>query len=122
MGLWAELKSGAAKTGGWPRQSGLNSEAQSRDREPGLQKMRQAWREISNLWDEIETSGGSLAWEWILRGSLHGEKIRAAEGRVNAIGSLGDPAALAAACDGLVNAWREGIEAWKRKAHCKKEA
>ena len=83
-------------------------------RETGLEKMRQAWQRISDLWDEIESSGGSVAWEWILRGSPHGAKIRAAEDRVNAVGSQGDLAALAAACDGLVNAWREGIEDWKK--------
>ncbi len=85
-----------------------------RDRELGLEKMRQAWQRISDLWDEIESSGGSVAWEWILRASPHGPKIRAAEDRVNAIGSQGDPAALVAACDALVNAWREGIEGWER--------
>lgn len=86
----------------------------SHDREPGLEKMRQAWQRISDLWDEIESSGGSVAWEWILRGSPHGPRIQAADDRVNAVGSMGDPAALAAACDGLVNAWREGIEGWRK--------
>ena len=84
-------------------------------REPGLEKMRQAWRQISDLWDQVEAEGdGNSAWEWILRGSQHGHKIRVAEDRVDKVGSRGDPAELTAACFGLVNAWREGIDGWKR--------
>lgn len=97
-------------------------ECRTRNREPGLEKMRQAWQRISDLWDEIESSGGSIAWEWILRGSLHGPKIQAAEDRINQIGSRGDPAALTAACDGLVNTWREGIEGWKRRMNSRTRA
>lgn len=97
-----------------PGSSGPNLEAQPRDREPGLERMRQTWREISSLWSEIETSGGSLAWEWILRGSPHGAKIQAAQGQVDAIGSQGNPAVLASACDAWVSAWRDGIEGWKK--------
>jgi hypothetical protein len=77
--------------------------------------IRQAVYQIADLWNAIEHTGGSIAWEWILRGSLHGRLIGAAEDQVNAIGSRGDPAALAAACDAWVSAWREGIEAWKRQ-------
>jgi len=70
--------------------------------------------QISDVWGEIGPCGGSIAWEWILRGSPHGPKIRAAEDRVNAIGSNGNPVALAAACDAWVSAWRDGIEGWKK--------
>ena len=78
--------------------------------------------QISDAWDMTEPSEGDNAWEWILRGSKHGRLIEAEEDRVNAVGRRGDPAALKAACDAWVNAWREGIEAWKRTAHSKKEA
>ena len=78
--------------------------------------------QISDAWDMTEPSEGDNAWEWILRGSKHGRLIEAEEDRVNAIGSRGDSARLQAACEAWVNAWREGIEAWKRTAHSKKEA
>ncbi len=113
MGLWTEVKRGAVGSAGGAAPSGPNLEAQPRDWEPGLERMRKAGRQISDAWNEIESSGGSIAWEWILRGSAHGPKIQAAEDRVNAIGSRGDPAALASACDSFVAAWREGIEGWK---------
>ncbi len=84
-------------------------------REPGLEKMREAWRQVSEVWGEVEANdNGDNAWEWILRASPHGPQIRAAEDRVDKVGSTGDPTELTAACFGLVNAWREGIEGWKR--------
>lgn len=72
--------------------------------------------QISDLWNEVETSGGSLAWEWIVHGSPHGSLIRQAEDRVNAVGSKGDSNALASACDAWLAAWRRGIQDWKRCA------
>ena len=70
--------------------------------------------QIADAWDMTEPSEGDNAWEWILRGSKHGRLIEAAEDHMNAIGSQGDPAALRAACEAFVTAWRDGIAAWKR--------
>ena len=70
--------------------------------------------QIADAWDMTEPSEGDNAWEWILRGSKHGGLIEAAEDHMNAIGSQGDPAALRAACEAFVTAWRDGIAAWKR--------
>lgn len=110
MSLWAEVKRGSTKPTGEP----------ARMPEPGNQAtgkdlIRQTLKKIADLWTEIEASGGSIAWEWILQGSTHGARIRQAEDRVNAIGSRGNPASLKAACDAWQFAWREGIEAWKRR-------
>ena len=112
MGLWAETKVGAAK----PAALGADPRAKrSVEQQAGKEIIRQALNRISSLWDQIETSGGSIAWEWILRGSPHGPVIRAAEGQVDRIGSKGDPAALQSACDAWVASWREGIEGWGRQ-------
>ena len=43
-------------------------------------------------------------------------RIQKAEELIDKIGSRGDPAALASACNAWVSAWRDGIEAWKKKA------
>jgi hypothetical protein len=68
---------------------------------------------IAELWNEVESSGGSVAWEWILRESVHGPKIRRAEARVDAVGSEGDQAALASACGVWLAAWGDAILEWK---------
>lgn len=84
------------------------------DRISGKAKINDAIHQISKLWDEVEHSGASVAWEWILRGSLHGARIRQADARVDAIGSKSDQTALQSACDSWVTAWQEGIKAWKK--------
>ena len=108
MSLWAELKRESAKPSGEPARM-----IEPGDQSTGKEMMRQTLTNIADLWSEIDASGGSIAWEWILQGSTHGARIRQAEDRMNAIGSRGNPAALKTACDAWQNAWREGIEAWK---------
>jgi hypothetical protein len=81
----------------------------------GKALIRETLNRIADAWSEIEHSGGSPAWEWILRSSSHGNLIRQAEDRVDAIGSRGDPAVLKAACDAWLLAWSDGIEAWERR-------
>jgi hypothetical protein len=61
----------------------------------GAMDMESAIQQISKMWDEVEHSGGAIAWDWILRRSYHGAKLRRAEERVDTIGSKGQPAALA---------------------------
>jgi hypothetical protein len=51
-------------------------------------------QQISKMWDEVEHSGGAIAWEWVLRRSHHGTIILRAKERVDTIGSRGDPASL----------------------------
>jgi hypothetical protein len=71
----------------------------------GKSVINNAIQQISQMWDEVEHSGGAIAWEWILRKSHHGARIRKAEERVDT---------LASACNDWVAAWRDGIEAWKK--------
>ena len=73
-----------------------------------------AVEQISRLWEEVDHSEGTTAWEWIMRRSHHGGIIRGAEERVDIVGSGGDPDALLSACNSWVAAWRNGIEAWKK--------
>ena len=73
-----------------------------------------AVEQISRLWEEVDHSEGTTAWEWIMRRSHHGGIIRGAEERVDIVGSGGDPDELASACNTWVAAWRNGIEAWKK--------
>jgi hypothetical protein len=73
--------------------------------------------QIAELWNEVETSGGSLAWEWISNGSHHRALIRLAEDRVNAVGSKGKREALESACAAWLAAWREGIRDWNNSGH-----
>ena len=73
-----------------------------------------AVEQISRLWEEVDHSEGTTAWEWIMRRSHHGGIIRGAEQRVDIVGSGGDPDELASACNTWVAAWRNGIEAWKK--------
>ena len=97
-------------------QTGGKPEEAAGDGIAGKKRIKDAIDRISDLWSEIESSGGSIAWEWILRGSHYGMRIQKAEDLINKIGSRGDPAALASACNSWVSAWRDGIEAWKKKA------
>lgn len=80
----------------------------------GKRLIRETLDQIAAAWEKIERCEGDLVWEWILRGSHHGELIHQAENRVDAIGSRGDKVALKAACDAWLLAWRDGIEDWKR--------
>ncbi len=122
MGLWQELTAAKVEpeiaenlaSSSVEICSAGMSESMGKDRTAGKEKIRDAIQQISKSWDEVEHSGGSLAWEWILRGSLHGARICQAEARVDAIGSKGDQTALQSACDSWVTAWQEGIKAWKK--------
>ncbi len=124
MGLWQQMKSGKtpsereeSEAAFSPEtQTGGNLEKEPGDVSAGKKWIRNAIDRISDLWSEIESSGGSIAWEWILRGSHYGMRIQKAEELIDKIGSRGDPAALASACNAWVSAWRDGIEAWKKKA------
>ena len=115
MSLWAEVTRGGSKDDSQPSQT-ERSETKMGDVAAGKALIRKTIDRISEAWSEVEHSGGSVAWEWILRGSHHGTKIQKAEDLINTIGSRGDPAALASACNAWVSAWRDGIEAWKKKA------
>jgi hypothetical protein len=123
LGLWQELTATKAEpeisknpAGSSPEICSVGmSENRGEDRISGKAKINDAIQRISKLWDEVEHSGASVAWEWILRGSLHGARIRQAEARVDAIGSKGDQAALLSACNSWVTAWQEGIIAWRKK-------
>ena len=81
----------------------------------GKALINRAIDEIINLWDQVEESGASIAWEWIMRSSPYGRKIKAAENEVDRIGSTGDLTALDYACKAWVSSWREGIEGWKKQ-------
>ena len=124
MGLWQQMKSGkitpereGSEAGFSPEtQTGGKPEEAADDGIAGKKRIKNAIDRISDLWSEIESSGGSIAWEWILRGSHYGMRIQKAEELKDKIGSRGDPAALASACNSWVSAWRDGIEAWKKKA------
>jgi hypothetical protein len=50
-----------------------------------------------------------------MRGSPHGQKIKAAENEVDRIGSTGDLTALEYACTAWVSSWRDGIEGWNKQ-------
>ncbi len=124
MGLWQQIKSGQIAC----EESEIPAGATNRigsfstdNREPwnvaaGKALIGRTIHQIAELWNEIETSGGSLAWKWIVHGSPHGDLIRQAEDRVNAVGSKGDRKALAMACEGWLAAWRRGIQNWKRSS------
>ena len=124
MGLWQQMKSGKVTPEKAESRAGFSPEPQTSrkpgeapgDASAGKKRIKDAIDRISDLWSEIESSGGSIAWEWILRGSHYGMRIQKAEDLIDKIGSRGDPAALASACNAWVSAWRDGIEAWKKKA------
>jgi hypothetical protein len=112
MALWQQLKAGnIVPEVDEDVTMGLSTEINVT---AGKDVINNAIQQISKMWDEVEHSGGAIAWEWILRKSHHGARIRKAEERVDTIGSKGDPAALASACNDWVAAWRDGIEAWKK--------
>jgi hypothetical protein len=77
--------------------------------------IQEAVDKISELWDAIENSGGSAAWDWIIKESPYRKEIQESEDNVNRIGSAGDLVKLRAACAAWVSAWRQGIEAWKMR-------
>ena len=112
MSLLAEIKQGGGKPAGKPDAMRILDE-KTHDPAAGKALIRETLHQIADAWSEIEHSGGSIAWEWILRGSPHGPRIRAAEDKVNRIGSKGDPTELKSACTAWISSWREGIEAWK---------
>ena len=124
MGLWQQMKAGKTPSEREESGAGFSPEPQTSrkpgeapgDASAGKKRIKDAINRISDLWSEIESSGGSIAWEWILRGSHYGMRIQKAEDLIDKIGSRGDPAALASACNAWVSAWRDGIEAWKKKA------
>jgi hypothetical protein len=123
LGLWQELTAAKVESEISENPVGPSveicsvamSESRGENIISGKAKINDAIQQISKLWDEVEHSGASVAWEWILRGSLHGARIRQAEARVDAIGSKGDQAALQSACDSWVTAWRDGIKAWRKR-------
>jgi hypothetical protein len=120
VGLWQQIKSGriaceeAKPTAGATGEIGSFSTA---DREQlnvaaGKALIARAVRQIAELWNEVETSGGSRAWGWIFNGSHHGALIRQAKDRVNAVGSRGKREALESASAAWLAAWRKGILDW----------
>ena len=112
MALWQQLKTGnIVPEVDEDVTMGLYTEINAT---AGKGVINNAIQQISKMWDEVEHSGGAIAWEWILRKSHHGARIQKAEERVDTIGSTGDPAALVSACKAWVAAWRDGIEAWKK--------
>ena len=123
MAIWQQLKAGKIVPGiGVDAAIGLHTKISSGpDYEPaqsnvltGKGMIDDAVEQISKLWDEVDHSEGTTAWEWIMRRSHHGGIIRGAEERVDIVGSGGDPDALLSACNSWVAAWRNGIEAWKK--------
>ncbi len=120
MGLWQQVKSGqmaceesetpAGATGGV--RSFIPDNRERSDIVTGKALIARTVHQIAELWNEVETSGGSLAWEWILHSSHHGALIRRAEDRVNAVGSRGKREALESACAAWLAAWRKGILDW----------
>jgi hypothetical protein len=123
MGLWQQIKSGqiAYEESETPAGATNGIGSFSTDtREPwnaaaGKALIARTVHQIVELWNEVETKGGSLAWQWIVHGSPHGPLIRQAEDRVNVVGSKGDRNALALACDAWLAAWRSGIRDWKHR-------
>ena len=115
MSLWAEVTRGSRKADSRPSPTRI-PETKMADVAAGKALIRKTIDRISEAWSEVEHSGGSVAWEWILRGSHHGIRIQKAEDLIDKIGSRGDPEALALACNAWLSAWRDGIEAWKKKA------
>lgn len=117
MGLWQQIKSGqiaceeseipAGVTGGI--RSFSTDDRERWDVAAGKALIARTVHQIVELWNEVETSGGSLAWEWIFNSSRHGVGIHQAEDRVNAVGSRGNHEALKSACNVWLAAWREGI-------------
>ncbi len=124
MGLWQQIKSGRIECEGSVIPAEANKgirdidarDGQRSDVGAGKALIARTVHQIAELWNKVETSGGSLAWEWIVYGSHYGPLIRQAEDRVNAIGSKGDHNALESACNAWVAAWREGIHEWMSRS------
>ena len=113
MALWRQLKAGiTVPEVGEDVTMGLSTEI---NLTAGKGVINNAIQQISKMWDEVEHSGGAIAWEWILRKSHHGARIQKAEELVDTIGSKSDPAALVYACNAWVAAWCDGIEAWNKQ-------
>jgi hypothetical protein len=121
VGLWQQIKSGQVSseqseipTGAPVEDPAFSAvDGNGSDAVTGKALIARTVDQIAEMWNEVELSGGSIAWEWILHASHHGDLIRQAEYRVNAIGSRGAHNALAAACNAWLAAWREGIQNWK---------
>jgi hypothetical protein len=121
VGLWQQIKSGQivceeleipTEANGGSR-SFYTDDREQWDIAAGKALIARTVHQISDLWNEVETSGGSLAWEWIFNCSHHGALIRLAEDRVNAVGSKGKREALESACAAWLAAWQDGICGWK---------
>jgi hypothetical protein len=125
VGLWQQIKSGqiaceesetpAGATGGV--RSFIPDNRERSDIVTGKALIARAVHQIAELWNEVETNGGSLAWEWIFNNSHHGALIRQAEDHVNAVGSKGKREALESACAAWLAAWQEGIRDWNKPRH-----
>ncbi|MBZ5498897.1 MAG: hypothetical protein LAP85_21070 [Acidobacteriia bacterium] len=121
MGLWQQIKSGQITSEqseiptGAPVEDHAFSTVDDKgsDVVTGKALITRTVYQIAEMWNEVETSGGSLAWDWIFNGSRHGALIRQAEDRVNAVGSSGEHRALETACSDWLAAWRDGIDGWK---------
>ena len=106
MGLWQQIKSGQIACeeseipgGATGEVSSFSTDNPDRwDVAAGKALIARTVHQIAELWNEVETNGGSLAWEWIFTYSHHGALIRLAEDRVNAVGSRGKREALESAC------------------------
>ncbi len=124
MGLWQQIKSGQITseqseitTGAPVEDCAFNTvDGKGPDAVTGKALIARTVHQMAELWNKVETSGGSLAWEWIVHGSHHGPLIRQAEDRVNTSGSKGDHNALDSACNAWVAAWREGIQEWMSRS------
>ena len=124
MGLWQQIKSGqiACEESEIPAGAACGIRSFSTDdRErwdvaAGKALIARTVHQISDLWNEVEKSGGFPAWEWIFNGSYHGGLICQAEDRVNAIGSRGNHRVLQAACDAWLAAGRNAIGDWTAAA------
>ncbi len=121
MGLWQQIKSGQMACEESEIPAGATNGIggfKTDDREPwdvaaGKALIARTVHQIANLWNEVETSGASVAWEWIFNGSRHGVLIRKTEDRVNALGSNGRHDTLKSACIAWLAAWEEGIREWR---------
>ncbi len=125
MGLWQQIKSGqiACEESEIPTGAGgeirgfIADDREQWDVAAGKALIGHTVHQISDLWSEVERSGGSLAWEWIFNSSHHGALIRLAESSVNAVGSKGKREALQTACAVWLTAWRDGIRDWHNLGH-----
>jgi len=108
MGLWQEMKA-EQETASPNVQTSLSPERQA-----GKKIIADAVQKIIQMWAEIEPGLAPSAWDWI-QVSSHGSRIRAAEDRVNEIGSAGNRASLLMARNAWVGAWRKAIADWQQR-------